>query len=89
MPTAYWKIGDDVAWTQEVDTLFDEYQMVQLRYTTGGLAAGTIETVVMVYTNPSPGYEVEFCDPDGFTLALLTLHDDDLVAAPERDRGPR
>jgi Domain of unknown function (DUF4926) len=70
--------------------MFDEYQVVQLRHATGGLAAGAVGTVVMVYTSPSPGYEVEFCDEDGFTtLALLTLHDDELVAAPEPERGHR
>jgi hypothetical protein len=63
--------------------VFNEYQMVRLKRPTSGLAAGTIGTVVMVYTDPMPGYEVEFCDKDGFTLALLTLYDDDLLAAPE------
>jgi hypothetical protein len=36
--------------------MFEEYQMAQLRHAIGGLAAGTVGTVVTVYTNPSPGY---------------------------------
>jgi Domain of unknown function (DUF4926) len=67
--------------------VFDEYQMVRLKRPTGGLVAGTLGTVVTVYTHPGPGYEVEFCDKDGFTLALLTLYDDDLTAAPEAGQG--
>jgi hypothetical protein len=67
--------------------VFDEYQMVRLKRPTGGLAVGTVGTIVMVYMDARPGYEVEFCDKDGFTLALLTLYDDDLVAAPEVERG--
>jgi len=67
--------------------VFDEYQMVRLKRRTGGLVEGTLGTVVTVYTDPCPGYEVEFCDNDGSTLALLTLYDDDLVAAPEAERG--
>jgi hypothetical protein len=67
--------------------VFDEYEMVRLKRPTGGLVEGTLGTVVTVYTDPWPGYEVEFCDKDGFTLALLTLYDDDLVAATESERG--
>lgn len=37
----------------------------------------------MVHTDP-PAYEVEFCDNDGLTLALITLIDDDL----EKVSGP-
>ena len=67
--------------------MFDEYQMVRLKRPKGGLVEGTLGTVVTVYTDPLPGYEVEFGDKDGFTLALLTLYDDDLVAAPDAERG--
>jgi len=37
-----------------------------------GLAAGAVGTVVEVYTDP-PGYEVEFVDDDGRTVAILAL----------------
>jgi hypothetical protein len=67
--------------------MFDEYQLVRLKHAAGGLREGTLGTVVMVYTYPWPGYEVEFCDENGFTLALLTLYDGDLIAAPEAERG--
>ena len=65
--------------------MFSEYQMVRLKHPTAGLPGGTLGTVVMVYTYPRPGYEVEFCDNDGFTLALLTLYDGDLLAAPDAE----
>lgn len=35
--------------------------------------AGDLGTIVEVYTNPAPAYEVEFVNPDGTTRALLTL----------------
>ena len=65
--------------------MFDQYQMVRLKHPTAGLAAGTVGAVVMAYTHPTPGYEVEFFDKDGSTLALLTLCDDDLIAASDVD----
>ena len=38
-----------------------------------GLVAGVIGVIVDIYTEPTEAYEVEFCDPDGRTLALLAL----------------
>ena len=38
--------------------------------------AGDLGTVVEVYTDPQPAYEVEFVNPDGSTRALLTLAPD-------------
>lgn len=35
--------------------------------------AGDIGTIVEVYSNPYPAYEVEFVNPNGTTRALLTL----------------
>jgi hypothetical protein len=35
--------------------MFDEYQMVRLKHPMVGLAAGTVGTAVMVYTDPRPG----------------------------------
>ncbi len=35
----------------------------------------------MVYDSIPPGYEVEFTDAHGATIAILTLHDDDLAPA--------
>jgi hypothetical protein len=37
----------------------------------------------MAYDSVPPGYEVEFMDSHGMTLALLTLFDEDLEAAHE------
>jgi hypothetical protein len=37
-----------------------------------GLSAGTTGVIVDVYSDP-PGYEVEFVDRDGRTVALLAL----------------
>jgi hypothetical protein len=44
------------------------------------LAAGALGAIVMVYSEP-PGYEVEFADEKGVTLALLTLYDEDVEKA--------
>jgi hypothetical protein len=41
----------------------------------------------MVYESPRVGYEVEFLDESGRTLALLTLYDDDLEAIPTVSQG--
>jgi hypothetical protein len=38
-----------------------------------GLTAGMSGTVVDVYSRPREAYEVEFCDGDGRTVALLAL----------------
>lgn len=48
--------------------------------TSEALIAGTVGTVVMVYTADSVNheYEVEFVDNDGYTLALLTLKEEDV-----------
>ena len=41
-----------------------------------GIAAGTIGTVLEVFTKPSPAYLVEFADSDGETLAMPVLTPD-------------
>ena len=38
-----------------------------------GVLAGDIGAIVEVHTIPTPGYDVEFVNPDGATPALLTL----------------
>ena len=48
----------------------------------GGLPAGALGTIVMAYPGVRPGYEVEFCDDNGITLALLTLYDKDPQQRP-------
>jgi len=45
-----------------------------------GLVAGMIGTIVDVYTKPTEAYEVEFCDSQGRTVALLALLPDQLLA---------
>ncbi|MBL9023445.1 MAG: DUF4926 domain-containing protein [Myxococcales bacterium] len=42
-----------------------------------GLSKGATGAVVMVFDNPR-AYEVEFCDAEGVTLALVTLEEQDL-----------
>ncbi len=60
-----------------------EYDVVRLRRPLPQyeLVAGAVGAIVMVFDDP-PAYEVEFCDKDGVTLALVTLVDDDLEKAP-------
>ena len=44
-----------------------------------GVGAGAIATIVKVYDD---GCEVEFSRPDGTTIALLTVGDDEVDAVP-------
>jgi hypothetical protein len=60
---------------------FSEYEIVRLRRFQSGLDAGRIGAIVMVYDSLPPAYEVGFTDPDGVTVALLTLRSDDLEPA--------
>jgi hypothetical protein len=59
--------------------MFSEFDVVKLKHPLPGLEAGTIGTVVMAYNSIPRGYEVEFADAEGITIALLTLHDQDLM----------
>jgi uncharacterized membrane protein len=58
---------------------YADLDLVALARDTEGLAAGAVGTVVGVYGNG--GYEVEFIDPYGRTLAVLTLGDTDIRPA--------
>lgn len=59
-----------------------EYQRVRLRHPIPPLERGALGTIVMAYDFTSlPGYEVEFVNDAGVTLALLTLHDEDIEDA--------
>ncbi|GIV96375.1 MAG: hypothetical protein KatS3mg057_1032 [Herpetosiphonaceae bacterium] len=44
----------------------------------GGLNMGAQGTIVMVYPGSPPGFDVEFVDEEGYTVAILTLKEDDL-----------
>lgn len=44
-----------------------------------GLVAGMIGAVVDVYATPIEAYEVEFCDPQGRTIALHAFLPDQLL----------
>lgn len=61
--------------------MFKEYEVVRLREAriADGLSKGAIGAVLIVHDAEPAAYVVEFCDPNGFTLALLTLTDDDLL----------
>ena len=59
------------------------------RHRAEGVADGALGVVVEVYGDGD--YEVEFSDPDGTTIALLTLDEEELVpvAAPAAVTAPR
>jgi hypothetical protein len=61
--------------------MFNEYDIVELQHDRpiDKLCAGAIGTVLMVYRQPVVGYEVEFLDNDGKTIALLTLLETEVV----------
>jgi hypothetical protein len=54
-----------------------EYDIVRLKQGIPGhnLGKGDIGTVVVVYDPSSKDYEVEFCDTEGVTPALVTLNE--------------
>lgn len=58
---------------------FKEHDVVRLRraISESSIPVGAIGTIVTVYEG-GKAYEVELCDRDGVTLALLTLHEEDL-----------
>ncbi|WP_233968994.1 DUF4926 domain-containing protein [Pectobacterium polaris] len=41
-----------------------------------GLKKGMLGSIVHIYNEPSPEYEIEFCDDNGETLAWITLKSD-------------
>lgn len=47
--------------------------------------AGDLGTIVEVYTNPYPAYEVEFVNPNGTTRALLPMTSDQIRPLAETD----
>lgn len=60
--------------------MLNEGDVVQLKksFADEGLPAGAEGTVVMCFSKPPEGYEVEFLDNEGYTKAVLTLAPDDL-----------
>jgi len=57
---------------------FELYDVVRLRVGRPEVGTSTKGAVVMVYDSSPPEYEVEFCDDEGRTLALLTLRAEDM-----------
>ncbi len=62
--------------------MFEELEIVKLKHDLPehDMKAGTIGTIVMVHTQPYRAYEVELEDEDAW--AVVTLRDEDLLAAP-------
>jgi hypothetical protein len=54
--------------------MFTDYQRVRLKRSVWLVASGTEGTVLMIYDSPPPtGYEVEFFNAEGKTVAVLTV----------------
>ncbi|MBI1921547.1 MAG: DUF4926 domain-containing protein [Geobacter sp.] len=65
---------------------FNEYDVVRLRcdIPNHNLKKGDVGTILIVFESQSNDYEVEFCDEEGITLALLTLNEKQLdIVWPE------
>ena len=58
--------------------MYEEHEVVVLRHDLPdlGLVSGDVGTVVGIYR--SRGYEVEFAAPEGETLAVVTLGEDEI-----------
>ncbi len=50
-----------------------------------GVLAGDLGTIVEVYIDPYPAYEVEFVNPNGTTRALMTLSPDQIRPLSDND----
>lgn len=60
---------------------FVELQCVTLRTDHSSVRAGTVGTVVHIFTQPGIAYLVEFCDEQGVTTEMVTISDEsDIVA---------
>jgi hypothetical protein len=75
-------VGTRVGDSKMEGNMFSEFEVVRLKRDQSGLKAGAKGTILMVYEFPRVGYDVEFLDESGHTLALLTLYDEDLEATP-------
>ncbi|KAA5970330.1 MULTISPECIES: DUF4926 domain-containing protein [unclassified Pantoea] len=59
--------------------MIKEYDVVKsTKALSDAIAAGCKGAVVMVHTEPTLGYEVEFVDDNGETLDVLTVYPDDI-----------
>ncbi|MDU4128448.1 DUF4926 domain-containing protein [Pantoea sp.] len=59
--------------------MLKEYDVVKsTKVLSDSIVVGCKGAVVMVYTEPTLGYEVEFVDADGETLDVLTVYPDDI-----------
>jgi hypothetical protein len=63
--------------------MLNEYDVVRLKRALPehGLAAGAVGTILILHRESPPyedAFEVEFCDDDGGTIALITVHARDL-----------
>ncbi len=63
--------------------MFNEYDVVKIRQDMPeyNLVAGMTGTILMIYSDAPPTYEVEFSDDEGDMVALLTLSGNDLEEA--------
>ena len=52
-----------------------------------GLAAGMVGAIVEVYITLTEAYEVEFCDPQGRTIALRAFLPEQLLLVSKRSVG--
>lgn len=59
--------------------MFNEYDVIKSkRKLSNKVQADTIGTILVKYTQPVEGYEVEFVDEHGEFLDLLTIYPDDI-----------
>ncbi|WP_128602185.1 DUF4926 domain-containing protein [Pantoea wallisii] len=59
--------------------MIEEYDIVEsIKVLSDSVVVGCKGTVVMIYTDPILGYEVEFMAANGETLDVLTVYPDDI-----------
>lgn len=78
--------ADDRPWKGEGAVEFREFDVVVLTedLPSVGLTAGMTGTVVYVFRMPHLAYEVEFTDPNGATVAVVTVRAHQIAPAAPR-----
>jgi len=62
--------------------MIKEYDVVKAKKDlSGNVPKGSRGAVVMIYQEPTLGYEVEFVDNEGDTLDVLTVYPDDIESS--------
>ncbi|WP_223257666.1 DUF4926 domain-containing protein [Pectobacterium peruviense] len=69
------KLNDVIAGDMAIYSLFDVVSL-KIALPDEGLKKGMLGTIVHIYDDPSPAYDIEFCDDNGEIFSWITLTSD-------------